>query len=100
MSVPSIHPPGGPTSLGPPGPTRTQASDAPRGDDRHAPGVVLHGVVECTVSFIERIRSIVHAHLDTEPTISIHVLTLNHEITRAVLRWIEQWPSTGEGTEL
>ena len=58
--------------------------------------MILNGVVDSTVSFTERLRRLVNAHLDTEPAISLGVLELNHDIIRAVMRWIDQWPSTGE----
>lgn len=67
---------------------------APPVGDHHAATAILHSIVDCTVSFIDGLSRLVDTHLDTEPAISLRVLALNHEISRAVLRWIEQWPST------
>jgi hypothetical protein len=96
MSVPPIFPPSGPTSPSPPGSTHTESPAAPSGEDHQAAGVILRGVVDCTVSFTERLSHLVNAHINTEAALSLRVLALNHEISRAVLRWVEQWPSTSD----
>lgn len=69
---------------------------AASGGDHHATTVILHAVVDSTVTFTEKLSHLADAHVDTEPAISLRVLALNHEIIRAVLRWIDQWPPSGE----
>lgn len=71
----------------------TLHSHVPKDDDREAAAAILNSVVECTVRLNEGLRALAEAHFDTAPTSSLHVLQLNGLIARAVLDWIERWPS-------
>jgi hypothetical protein len=62
-------------------------------DDREAASAVLNRVVECTLTLNEQLGDLANAHFDTSPASSLHVLRLNRAIARAVMEWIEQWPS-------
>lgn len=62
-------------------------------DDPDAAGKVLGEVLEVASALDDQLRVVANRHIGTAPVSATHVMALSGALARAVLDWIERWPS-------
>ena len=65
----------------------------PVGDNLEAASDVLNNVLNQSAAFADDLRAIANQHVEAAPASAEHVRNLSGAVARAVLDWIEQWPS-------
>ncbi|MHA3019617.1 hypothetical protein ACXPWS_05025 [Mycobacterium sp. BMJ-28] len=65
----------------------------PAGDDSEVTSALLSQVLERQFAFTDELRVIANRHVDQAPASCLHVTELTAILARAVLDWIQDWPT-------